>query len=72
MQSNRISGRSTIAEILLVDSAVQHLILTMKSDADIDQTAREHGMISMYETGAAKVWQGDTTIEEVLRATRMG
>jgi general secretion pathway protein E len=66
------SGRSTIAEILLVNTDVQRLILSTQSDADIEQTARQHGMVSMYETGAAKVWRGETTIEEVLRATRMG
>jgi type II secretory ATPase GspE/PulE/Tfp pilus assembly ATPase PilB-like protein len=27
-------------------------------------------MLSMFEAGAAKVWRGETTIEEVLRATR--
>jgi general secretion pathway protein E len=66
------SGRSTIAEILLVSADVQRLILSMQSDADIEQAARAHGMVSMYETGAAKVWRGETTIEEVLRATRIG
>jgi type II secretory ATPase GspE/PulE/Tfp pilus assembly ATPase PilB-like protein len=27
-------------------------------------------MQGMYETGLAKVWKGETTIEEILRATR--
>ena len=42
------------------------------SDAEIDAAARAGGMVNMYETGAAKVWRGETTIDEVLRATRMG
>jgi general secretion pathway protein E len=66
------SGRSTIAEILLVDAEIHRLMLSATSDTQIDGTARKLGMISMYEIGAVKVWQGHTTIEEVLRAVRMG
>ncbi|WP_409977602.1 MULTISPECIES: GspE/PulE family protein [unclassified Bradyrhizobium] len=66
------SGRSTIAEMLLIDDACQSLILSTASDAAIERAAREHGMLSMYEMGMQKVWRGETTIDEVLRATRMG
>jgi general secretion pathway protein E len=66
------AGRSTIAEILLLDEGCHHLVLSGASDAQINRAARERGMISMYEMGAARIWQGETTIEEVLRATRMG
>jgi general secretion pathway protein E len=65
-------GRSTIAEILLVDAEIHRQVLSNASDARIDAAAREAGMASMYENGAAKAWRGETTIEEVLRATRMG
>jgi general secretion pathway protein E len=65
------AGRATIAEILLVNTDIHRLILSATSDSQIDDAARKMGMISMYETGAAKVWRGETTIDEVLRATRM-
>ena len=65
------AGRATIAEILLVNGDIRRLILSATSDNQIDDAARKMGMISMYETGAAKVWRGETTIDEVLRATRM-
>jgi general secretion pathway protein E len=65
------SGRSTIVEILLVGSDLHRLILSNASDAEIEQVARESGMESMYEMGVHKVWRGETTVEEVLRATRM-
>jgi general secretion pathway protein E len=65
------AGRATIAEILLVNADIHRLILSATSDSQIDDAARKMGMISMYETGAAKVWRGETTIDEVLRATRM-
>jgi general secretion pathway protein E len=66
------SGRSTIAEILPVCTKLHHLILSKAPDDRINAAAREFGMISMYEMGAAKIWGGETTVEEVLRATRMG
>ena len=65
-------GRSTIAEVLLIDSEAQSLILAKSSDDQLEKAARGRGMRSMYEMGAAKVWQGETTMDEVLRATRMG
>ncbi|HXO69419.1 MAG TPA: ATPase, T2SS/T4P/T4SS family [Bradyrhizobium sp.] len=66
------AGRSTIAEILLIDDEFHRLILSNASDDQVSKAARARGMINMYEMGAAKTWQGDTTIDEVLRATRMG
>jgi general secretion pathway protein E len=66
------SGRSTIAELLLADSEIHRLILAGASDSEIDASARARGMTSMYASGAHKVWRGETTVEEVLRATRMG
>jgi general secretion pathway protein E len=65
-------GRSTIAEVLLADSEVQSLMLAKASDNQLEKAARGQGMRSMYETGAFRVWQGETTMDEVLRATRMG
>jgi general secretion pathway protein E len=66
------SGRSTIAEVLLVDGELHQLILANASDSQVNTAGRAGGMISMYEMGAAKSWRGETTIDEVLRATRMG
>jgi general secretion pathway protein E len=66
------AGRSTIAEILLVDPDMHGLILSNAADAQLQAAARAHGMINIYEMGAMKVWRGETTIDEVLRATRMG
>jgi general secretion pathway protein E len=66
------SGRSTIAEVLLIDPGLHGLILSSASDDQISKAARTRGMLSMYETGAIRVWRGETTMDEVLRATRMG
>jgi general secretion pathway protein E len=66
------SGRTTVAELLIVDTELQRLVVTTAADADLERTARAAGMRSMYEIGLAKVWAGETTLEEVLQATRMG
>jgi len=63
------SGRTTIAELMIVDAEIQRLILSTASDAELERTARDRGMSTMYEAGMAKVWKGETTIDEVLRAT---
>jgi general secretion pathway protein E len=47
------------------------LILSSASDSELEAAARRGGMRTMYEDGLYKVAQGLTTIEEVLRATRM-
>ncbi|CCE00695.1 GspE/PulE family protein [Bradyrhizobium sp. STM 3809] len=66
------SGRSTIAEMLVVDEDCQSLVLAKATDTAIERAARARGMQSMYDMGVRKVWRGETTIDEVLRATRMG
>jgi general secretion pathway protein E len=65
------SGRTTIAEVLPVTSVIHRLIASKDSDADIEAAACEGGMATMYESGIAKAWRGETTVEEVLRATRV-
>jgi general secretion pathway protein E len=66
------SGRTTIAELMVVDAEIERLILSGASDADLERSTRSHGMRTMYEAGMAKVWTGVTTIDEVLSVTRAG
>jgi general secretion pathway protein E len=65
------SGRTTIAELLPVTHEIQSLVQSRRSDVEIESAGRRDGMTSMYEDGTEKVWRGETTIEEVLRATRV-
>jgi general secretion pathway protein E len=57
--------------VLPVTSDIHRLIASKASDADIEAAARQVGMATMYESGATKAWHGGTTVEEVLRATRV-
>jgi len=65
------AGRTTIAELMVVDAEIERLVLSTASDAALEQAARTKGMATMYEAGMTKVWNGVTTIDEVLSVTRV-
>lgn len=62
-------GRSAIAELLLMNDPLRELILTRAATSTITAKARETGMGSLFEDGWKKVMAGETTIEELSRAT---
>lgn len=65
------SGRLGIFEVLEVNNNIKQLI-TQQNDADIIlKQAVADGMQTMLDDGLAKVIKGDTTIEEVLRVTKI-
>jgi type IV pilus assembly protein PilB len=65
------SGRIGVFEVLEVTKAIRDLI-TKREDADvIAQKAIEEGMTTMLDDGLEKVLKGLTTIEEVLRVTKI-
>ena len=51
---------------MLVDEALQRLILQGASADEIDAAARKAGMIPLKEDGLVKASQGITTVEEGL------
>jgi general secretion pathway protein E len=65
-------GRSTVAEILFVDGETQRLVMAGVPDREIEAQARDRGMVDMYHAGVRKIWCGETTVEEVMRVTRVG
>jgi type II secretory ATPase GspE/PulE/Tfp pilus assembly ATPase PilB-like protein len=65
------SGRIGVFEVLEVTKSIRDLI-TRRQDADIiTQGAINEGMTTMLDDGLDKVLQGLTTIEEVLRVTKI-
>ena len=66
------SGRSTIAELLVMNERMQRLVCQSVADADLEEAARAGGMTTMYQCGMTKAWRGETSVDEVLRATRTG
>ena len=54
-----------------MNGAVRERLAASGSEADIEAAAIAAGMTTMFEDGLAKALRGETTIEEVLRVTRM-
>jgi general secretion pathway protein E len=65
------SGRIAIAELMTMDEGNRALILAGAPDSELEDAACRAGMRTMYEDGLDNVARGLTTIEEVLRVTRM-
>ena len=63
------SGRFGIFELASVNDAVATLIHERAPDAEIIKSFRQMGVKSILQDGLAKVNDGVTTIEEVLRVT---
>jgi type IV pilus assembly protein PilB len=63
------SGRTGIAEVLLLTAPIRGLILEQPQEHVIKQQARREGMRTLREDGLAAALRGLTTIEEVLRVT---
>ncbi len=64
-------GRTTILEALVMSDAIRRLILRRAETAEIEKAAAEGGMTTMFEDGMAKALAGITTLEEVVRVTRI-
>jgi type IV pilus assembly protein PilB len=62
-------GRMGIAEILRVDDRLRHLILDRTATQELEQAAREQGMVTLRDAGLAAIYDGNTTVEEVIRET---
>jgi type IV pilus assembly protein PilB len=61
-------GRMAIQEILAVNSEMQSLIEAGSSELALARAAEAQGMKTLWQDGLEKAAQGETTIEEILRA----
>ncbi len=64
-------GRLAIFEIMVVSDTVKDLIMDRASNSVIRSTAREEGMQTLRESGLLAIFDGSTTVEEVLRETML-
>jgi len=62
-------GRIAIFEICTMTSRMQELVQKRASGTELKDLAVREGMIPIRRDGWRKVFQGDTTIQEVLRVT---
>lgn len=64
-------GRTGIFEIMTLDDPIKRLILKTSDSNLINELATDRGMTTLVQNGAQKVLEGLTTVEEVLRVTRI-
>jgi len=68
-QSTGYHGRTSIHELLLIDDDLRSLIMQRADSSKIRNLALSRGFKTLRMDGAAKVFQGITSVEEVLRVT---
>jgi type IV pilus assembly protein PilB len=64
-------GRTGVYEVLPVNAAMRRVLLSSPTEAAIGAAAREHGMTTLRAAALAAAHRGETTYEEVLRATHL-
>jgi type IV pilus assembly protein PilB len=62
-------GRVGLFEVMPISDGIREMILNRAPTSELRAQARAEGMITLRESGLAKIWQGLTTVDEVLRET---
>jgi type IV pilus assembly protein PilB len=62
-------GRLAIFEIMIMDDGLRDLVMNSASTAVLREEARKRGMRTLRESGLAAIYDGMTTIDEVVRET---
>ena len=62
-------GRMAIFEIMQLDDGIRELIMSQSSTANLRAEARRRGMRTLRESGLLGIYEGQTTIDEVVRET---
>ena len=62
-------GRIALYEVMAIRENLKELILEGASTSELREQARKNGMKTLRESGLAKIREGMTTIEEVMRVT---
>ncbi len=68
-RSTGYSGRMGIFEIMLLDDELRDMIMAHKSTNVLREAARKRGMRSLREAGLLAIYDGLTTIEEIVAQT---
>jgi len=65
------SGREMVCEVLTIDERLSSMIAAEESRDNIEKYAIEKGFVTMLQDGINKALDGKTTIDEVLRVTKL-
>ena len=68
-RSTGYSGRSAIFEIMLLDDEIRGMIVNRASTNQLREASRRRGMRTLRESGLLSIYDGLTTIEEVVSQT---
>ncbi len=64
-------GRTGVYEVLPITASLRQVLLSSPTEAAIGAAARENGMSTLRASALAAAHRGETTYEEVLRATHV-
>jgi general secretion pathway protein E len=64
-------GRIAIAELLVPDDNIRHLVLSRADQNEIQSAACSAGMETMFESGLEQVAAGNTSLAEIMRSVRL-
>jgi type IV pilus assembly protein PilB len=62
-------GRTAICELLDLTDRIREMIVDRRPTSEIKRIAREEGMITLRESGLAKIRAGITTVKEINKVT---
>jgi type IV pilus assembly protein PilB len=62
-------GRTAICELLDLTDRIREMIVDRRPTSEIKRIAREEGMITLRESGLAKIREGITTLKEINKVT---
>ncbi len=62
-------GRTAICELLDLTDRIREMIVDRRPTSEIKRIAREEGMITLRESGLAKIRAGLTTVKEINKVT---
>ncbi|MHC4953487.1 MAG: GspE/PulE family protein [Planctomycetota bacterium] len=62
-------GRTALFEIMIISDAIRELIMDSSATSEIRTVSRQEGMRTLRESGLLAIFDGLTTVEEVLRET---
>ncbi len=62
-------GRTAICELLDLTDRIREMIIDRRPTSEVKRAAREDGMLTLRESGLAKVRAGMTTIKEINKVT---
>jgi len=62
-------GRTAICELLDLTDRIREMIVDRRPTSEIKRIAREEGMVTLRESGLAKIREGITSVKEINKVT---